>query len=346
VVGSSGVVKDHHNDASMQGIQIPKNGYIYIYCSNESPVDVFFDNLQVVHTRGPLLEETHYYPFGLTMAGISSKAAGELSSRYKFNGGNELQTSEFTDGSGLEWYDAKKRMYDPQIGRFISIDPIGGFSVSISIYAFASNNPILNNDPLGLKDTAVNESHPHDLGNVTVFGKRKSSYTILYWWPGTTEMNNARNNYQLYFSRKLKGLPLSELGDPESYLSKLNWYKHLSDEEDNYRAMQAWVVGIIATPALLFATPAITETSIILSDKFYYYTIRGLISINNLKSSIYRNIAGLILKYNIPIISKFSFLKKILKAGNEFEGVNEIFNKGKEVYEKIETIIKFIKKDY
>lgn len=43
MVGSSGVVKDHHNDAGMQGIQIPKNGYIYIYCSNESPVDVFFD---------------------------------------------------------------------------------------------------------------------------------------------------------------------------------------------------------------------------------------------------------------------------------------------------------------
>ncbi|MFZ5978707.1 MAG: hypothetical protein EO766_04100 [Hydrotalea sp. AMD] len=74
MVGSSGVVKDHHNDASMQGIQIPKNGYIYIYCSNESPVDVFFDNVQVVHTRGPILEETHYYPFGLTMAGISSRA--------------------------------------------------------------------------------------------------------------------------------------------------------------------------------------------------------------------------------------------------------------------------------
>jgi hypothetical protein len=57
VVGSSGVVKDNHNDAGMQGIQIPKNGYIYIYCSNESPVDVFFDNVQVVHTRGQYLKK-------------------------------------------------------------------------------------------------------------------------------------------------------------------------------------------------------------------------------------------------------------------------------------------------
>jgi RHS repeat-associated protein len=346
VVGSSGVVKDHHNDASMQGIQIPKNGYIYIYCSNESPVDVFFDNVQVVHTRGPLLEETHYYPFGLTMAGISSKAASGLSNRYKFNGSNELQNSEFTDGSGLEWYDAQKRMYDPQIGRFISIDPIGGFSVSISLYAFASNNPILNNDPLGLKDTAVNESHPHDLGNVTVYGKRKSSYNILYWWPGTTEMNNARNNYQLYFSRKLKGLPLSEPGDPESYLSKLNWYKHLSDEEDNYRAMQAWVVGIMATPALLFATPAIAEYSIVITNKINYISAYSLGYMNVLRGFISENLVRILWKSKIPIISRYSFLKNILKSGREFKSAEEIFNKGKEVYEKIETLIKFIKKDY
>ena len=61
----------------MQNINVERNGYIYLYVSNESPVSVYFDNLQVIHTRGAILEEAHYYPFGLPMAGISSRAGGK-----------------------------------------------------------------------------------------------------------------------------------------------------------------------------------------------------------------------------------------------------------------------------
>ena len=56
-------VKDHwYVDAQLQNITVPKNGYISVYASNESNLDVFFDNLQVMHKPGPILEETHYYP--------------------------------------------------------------------------------------------------------------------------------------------------------------------------------------------------------------------------------------------------------------------------------------------
>ncbi|RYZ23642.1 MAG: hypothetical protein EOO10_20915, partial [Chitinophagaceae bacterium] len=148
-VGSSGTVKNHWSDVSMKNIAVPKSGFLYVYVSNESNVDVFFDNLQVVHNRGPILEETHFYPFGLTMSGISSRAAGGIQNRIKYNG-KELQNGEFLDGSGLEWHNYGGRMYDNQIGRWHAIDSIADMSQEgVSPYSYVYNNPVLYSDHEG-----------------------------------------------------------------------------------------------------------------------------------------------------------------------------------------------------
>ena len=56
------------------------------------------------------------------MSGISSKSAGSQINRNKYTG-KELQSAEFSDGSGLEQYDFGSRFYDQQIGRWHVQDP-------------------------------------------------------------------------------------------------------------------------------------------------------------------------------------------------------------------------------
>jgi RHS repeat-associated protein len=123
----------------------PKTGYAFVYLSNESDEFVYFDDFWVEHTRGRIVEENHYYPFGQKMAGISSRKLGSqqngmIRNIYGFQG-TFSEEEEYTG-----WNEFELRDYDPQIGKWIQPDPYHQFA---SGYIAMANDPVNFTDPGG-----------------------------------------------------------------------------------------------------------------------------------------------------------------------------------------------------
>jgi len=127
-------------------LEIPDNGYLAVYLNNSSTHPVYFDQMMIRFTRGKQLEETHYYPHGLPMGNIGSSAMAFMANRTKH------QSNEYIKDAGLNWMDFGFRQYDPQIGRFLSIDPLAatGGQDRHSPYAAMANQPESMIDPNGL----------------------------------------------------------------------------------------------------------------------------------------------------------------------------------------------------
>jgi len=69
-------------------------------------------------TRGRIIEEDHYYAFGLKIAGISSTKLGDNLYEGYLKNNNLYNDKELIDEADLNWYDYGFRNYDAQIGRF------------------------------------------------------------------------------------------------------------------------------------------------------------------------------------------------------------------------------------
>ena len=89
-----------------------------------------------------------YYPFGLVMKGRTwSDTTGY---RFAFNG-KERDTEGM--GGGGSTYDYGFRIYNPSLGKFLSVDPLSPRYPWLTPYQFASNNPIWFIDVDGLEGT-------------------------------------------------------------------------------------------------------------------------------------------------------------------------------------------------
>ena len=136
--------------------RVKDNGYVLDYFLKDHLGNTRLVISDQPGLQSPVLEETHYYPFGLTKKGISSsQSTASLQNKYQYNG-KELQQSDL----GLDQYDYGARFYDPKIGRWHVQDPMAEDEDNDmwTLYNYVKNNPILRIDPDGMQDTTKRSS--------------------------------------------------------------------------------------------------------------------------------------------------------------------------------------------
>ncbi|MFT3676813.1 MAG: RHS repeat-associated core domain-containing protein [Chitinophagaceae bacterium] len=94
----------------------------------------FYCYSPVTHYTADVLTANDYYPFGMGMPG---RKYSEDEYRYGFNG-----KEKDSDINSLTAYDYGFRIYNPAIGRFLSVDPLIKEYPYLTPYQFASNMPI------------------------------------------------------------------------------------------------------------------------------------------------------------------------------------------------------------
>lgn len=146
---------------------LPYFNYVYHFTDH-------LGNIRMRYAKDPsdgvikILEESHYYPFGLKQKGYNQTSLTfkkDLDSpitltpvdpflgtsyKYGYNG------KELNEELGLNYLDFGARNYDPALGRWMNIDPLAEQMRRHSPYNYAFNNPISFIDPDGMAPEWIN----------------------------------------------------------------------------------------------------------------------------------------------------------------------------------------------
>ncbi len=122
------------------------NAYRYVYQYKDHLGNTRLSYTQNDSGNLEIIQESNYYPYGLTQRGYNSAVSplGNSTAQLLKFGGKEEQ-----DELGLIWYDVTARNYDPAIARWMNLDPLAEVMRRHSPYNYAFDNPIYFIDPDG-----------------------------------------------------------------------------------------------------------------------------------------------------------------------------------------------------
>jgi RHS repeat-associated protein len=181
------------------------------------------DVVSLIDNDGNIIDSYSYDPFGKT-TGVSKNSNGA-----RYVGGVSVFSD---DDTGLQYM--WNRWYDPELGRFISRDPLGFGGGDTNLYAYVGNNPLNGVDPYGLATYSQNRQLMLFSGGrgVSMGWWQPISHTFVY----TTDSNgNLAHTYSWGNNADLRGWSLDQREDKEAAAWSVsegnNWLNKEGDDD-------------------------------------------------------------------------------------------------------------------
>lgn len=123
---------------------------------SDKKIGVSSNGTTIDYYNADVISATDYYPFGMQMPG---RKYSQPNSSYRY-GFNKMEKDNEIKGDGNS-YDFGARIYDPRLGRWLSLDPLMEKYPALSPYNFCANNPIIFIDVDG-KDFILSTNYTYD----------------------------------------------------------------------------------------------------------------------------------------------------------------------------------------
>jgi RHS repeat-associated protein len=180
----------------------------------------------ITDATGALVLRTNNAPYGEI-----ADTQGDSSVRYTFTGKEQ-------DGTGLYYFGA--RFYDPEVGRFISVDPAMD---GVNWYAYCYNNPVKYIDPIGLTTIVDHDGNVTDVidnGDTSIWmGESGDSYYIRVGSSYFTDTFNVGNYININMDKTQEIIKLAEEAKRNSAFGVL----YGSMNSGKYDVKSQWGIG-------------------------------------------------------------------------------------------------------
>ncbi|MFD2185156.1 DUF6443 domain-containing protein, partial [Aquimarina celericrescens] len=172
------------------------DGYKYVYQFTDH-----LDNIRLSYkdankdgtiTQDEIVQEKNYYPFGLAHKGYNDVLRGR---NHTYGFGSVEEQNEL----GLDWLDITARNYNPELGRWMNIDPLAEQMTRHSPYNYGFDNPVYFMDPDGMAPISATGAYGESFATAAVdhyqFGEISDAGEGI-------EKNNPPNKYKQWFDAK------------------------------------------------------------------------------------------------------------------------------------------------